>query len=293
VRPLLGSLFLVFLLGVGFSLLQMISHRPASARFVFGLPNRPSAGREWLLGAALGWGMVVFAVLPIALAGKLHVSLWTDLRVLRLTLISLATIAVASLAEEIIFRGYPFRCLIDAIGPVGATIAMSVLFGLSSAVQHGATRPGIFLAMFSGAVFCMSWLRTHGLWLAWGMRFAWAASMGVLFGLPVRGTLDYATLIQSTAMGHIWLTGGEYGPDGTNFMGFALLLGLIVLVRATRDYAWDYAHDPIIAAGYPMDVPPPAAHAAMEQAQQASSPALVQILPSTPQTRSVETEPKP
>jgi hypothetical protein len=94
-------------------------------------------------------------------------------------------------------------------------------------------------------------------------------------------------------MGHIWLTGGEYGPDGTNFMGFALLLGLIVLVRATRDYAWDYAHDPIIAAGYPMDVPPPAAHAAMEQAQQASSPALVQILPSTPQTRSVETEPKP
>jgi hypothetical protein len=46
-----------------------------------------------------------------------------------------------------------------------------------------------------------------------------------------------------------------------------------------------------------MEAPPPAAHVAMEQmAQQTSPPApvtLVQILPSTPQTRSVSDEPKP
>jgi uncharacterized protein len=290
--PLLSSLFLLFLLTVGFWLLQTIARRPATARAVLGLPKRPTAGREWLLGAAIGWGMVVLAVLPMALTGSLHVGFWAEPRALKLLFVSLLSLAAASLAEEVIFRGYPFRCLIEAIGPVAATFGMSLLFGLARALQNGATRAGIFLAMLTGVVFSIAWLRTHGLWLAWGMRFAWTASMGVLFGLPVAGSVDYSTLIQTTTIGHTSLTGGEYGPEGSTFMVVALLLGLIVLIRTTRDYAWHYTHEPIVPAGYPMDIPPPAAHTAMEQSQQAASPALIQILPTTPQSRSADTEPK-
>ncbi len=186
-RPLLAALFFLFLLAVGFSLLQTIARRPASARSVLGLPKRPTSGREWLLGAAIGWGMVVLAVLPLALTGSLHVAFWTDPSAVRLIFFNLAAIAAASLAEEVVFRGYPFRLLIEAIGPVGATFGMSLLFGLARALQHGATRTAIFIAMLSGVVFSVAWLRTHGLWLAWGMRFAWIASMGILFGLPVAG----------------------------------------------------------------------------------------------------------
>ena len=46
----------------------------------------------------------------------------------------------------------------------------------------------------------------------------------------------------------------------------------------TREYAWLYTYKPIVAAGYPMDVKPPAAHTAMEQAP-APPPPLVQIMP--------------
>lgn len=291
-RPLLAALFFLFLLAVGFSLLQTIARRPASARYVLGLPKRPTAGREWLLGAAIGWGMVVLAVLPMALAGSLHVVFWTEPRAIRLILVNLAAIAAASLAEEVVFRGYPFRLLIEAIGPVGATFGMSVLFGLARALQHGATRTGIFIAMLTGIVFSIAWLRTHGLWLAWGMRFAWVASMGVLFGLPVAGVVDYSTLIQASTFGSTGFTGGDYGPEGATFTAIALIAGLIVLVRTTRDYAWHYTHTPIVPGGYPMDIAPPPAHTAMEQAQQARAPELVQILPTTPQSRSVDTEPE-
>ena len=290
--PLLSSLFLLFLLTIGFSLLQTISHRPASARAVLGLPSRPTTGREWLLGAAIGWGMVVLAVLPMALTGSLHVGFWAEPRALKLLIVNLVALAAASLAEEVIFRGYPFRCLIEAIGPIAATFGMSLLFGLARALQNGATRTGIFLAMLTGIVFSVAWLRTHGLWLAWGMRFAWTASMGVLFGLPVAGSVDYSSVIQSTTVGRTGLTGGEYGPEGATFTAVALLVGLIVLVRTTRDYAWHYTHAAIVPGGYPMDVPPPEAHIAMEQAQQARPPALVQILPATPQSGSADTEPK-
>jgi uncharacterized protein len=290
-RPLLSALFLLFLLGVGFALLQMIARRPATARQVLGLPRRDSAGREWLIGAALGWGMVVLAVLPIALAGRLHVSFWTEPGTLKLVVLDLLKLAVGALIVEVVFRGYPFRCLIAVLGPTGATLCMSVLFGLTQAVVNGATRTGILVAIWMGVVFSIAWLRTHGLWLGWGMRFAWTVSMGALFGLPVSGSDESAILVQTVAHGRSWLTGGQYGPEGAWFTAVALLVGLVVLVRVTRDYAWNYTHAPIVAGGYPMEAKPPAAHTAMEQ--QARPASLIQILPSAPQGRSVSDLPAP
>ena len=129
--------------------------------------------------------------------------------------------------------------------------------------------------MLSGVVFSVAWLRTHGLWLAWGMHFAWNASMGVLFGLPVAGSVDYSTLIQTSTFGSTaGLPAETTAPKAQPSPLIALIAGLIVLVRTTRDYAWNYTHAPIVAGGYPMDVAPPAAHTAMEQAQQTRAPEL-------------------
>ena len=43
--------------------------------------------------------------------------------------------------------------------------------------------------MLAGVLLSIAWLRTHGLWLPWGIHFAWNASIGLLFGLPVRGDI--------------------------------------------------------------------------------------------------------
>jgi membrane protease YdiL (CAAX protease family) len=296
-RPLLTWAFLLFLLAVGFSILQAIAKRRSSLREVLGLPKRPTAEREWIQGAALGWGLVVLAVLPMALAGTLHVQFWTQPRAFGLLLLHLATLAVAALAEEVAFRGYSYRRLIEATGPVAATILMSLLFGLGHVLNPGATWASTLVTILAGVLLSVAWLRTHGLWLGWGLHFAWNASMGILFGLPVSGITDFASIVQTRAFGRLWLTGGDYGPEGAGITVIVLLIGIAVLVRVTRDYAWHYTYVPIVAAGYPMEPPPPAAHVAMEQmAEQTRAAApvtLVQILPSTPQTRSVGDEPKP
>jgi hypothetical protein len=118
--------------------------------------------------------------------------------------------------------------------------------------------------------------------------------MGILFGLPISGINDFSSIVEARTIGHLGLTGGDYGPEGSTFTALVLLIGIVVLVRVTRDYAWHYTYDPIVAAGYPMEAPPPAAHVAMEQQARPVAPAsLVQILPSTPQSRSVGDEPKP
>ena len=288
-RPLLTSIFLLFLLALGFSLLQAIANRRSGLRDVLGLPRRATSGREWTLGAALGWGLLVLSILPMAAAGSLNILLWTRPRAFSLLLLNLVTLAITALTEEVAFRGYAFRRLIEATGPVAATILMSFLFGLGHILNPGATWTSTLVTMIAGILLSIAWLRTHGLWLGWGFHFAWNASMGLLFGLPISGITDFASVVQTRAFGHVWLTGGDYGPEAASFTVIVLLVGIVVLVRITRDYAWHYTYVPIVPAGYPMEAQPPAAHVAMEQ-QARPAPAgasLVQILPVTPQTRSV------
>jgi membrane protease YdiL (CAAX protease family) len=290
-RQLLSSIFLLFLLAIGFSLLNTISHHYGSLRSVLGLPKRPTAREEWVIGAAIGWGIVVLAVLPMGLAGTLYVHLWTAPRAFGLLLLNLATFLVAALAEEIAFRGYPFRSLIEAVGPTGATVIMAMLFGMVHMLNNDATWTSVLITMLAGVLLSVGWLRTHGLWLPWGLHFAWNASMGIIFGLPVSGITDFSSVVRTQARGPLWLTGGYYGPEAALFTMVAITVGIIFLVRLTRDYAWHYTYTPATAGGYPMDAPPPAAHTAMEQ--QARPAALIQILPTTPQNRSATDDPKP
>ena len=132
-----------------------------------------------------------------------------------------------------------------------------------------------FVAFAAGVLFSVAYLRTHGLWLGWGIRFGWLAAMGVLFGLPLAGSADFSSVVATDSSGRLWLTGGAYGPEGGVFTGLVLLAAAIALYSLTRDYAWAYTHSPIVPGGYPMDVAPPPAHAAMEAA---AGTQLVQIL---------------
>lgn len=288
--PLIDALLLLFLLVLGFGALQSLIARNTPLRETLGLPKRASAATEWGTGAAIGWGTILFAVLPLALSGTLHIRFWTEPRSFGLALLNLATVLVASLAAELAFRGYPYRRLLQGIGPSWATLVMALLFAAIGSNADSGWQANAVTVLF-GLLLCTGWLRTHGLWLSWGLHFAWIASLGVLFGFPVNGMDNLSTVVQTRAIGPTWLTGGDLGPEGALLTLLFLLAAIAVLIRSSRDWAWHYTHKPIIPGGYAMDVRPPATHTAMEQAPK--PPTLVQILPSTPQTRSVDVDSDP
>jgi len=281
----LRPLFLVFLLAVGFSLLDLVGHRHSSVRDLLGLPARLTSLQEWNLGAAIGWSALLLSIVPIAIFGTLHIQLWTEPRAFLYALFTLIGVALSTLALEIAFRGYAFRRLIAAIGPIGATLTLSLVYGLLFAFSPGSSGVAVLAMALVGLLLSLGWLRTHGLWLSWGLNFAWTTSLGVLFGLPVAGSTDLSSIFQTTAFGKRSLTGGEFGPEAAVFTTLVLLLAIAPLVRLTRDYAWNYTYTPILPGGFAMEVAPPAAHAAMAAAVPPPPP-LVQILPSTPQQRS-------
>jgi membrane protease YdiL (CAAX protease family) len=289
---LLDAVFVLFLLAMGFALLQGVVERGAPLRRTLGLPKRPTAGAEWATGAAIGWGVVAAAVLPMALGGALSIRFWVEGRAWWLAGLNLVTVAVLALGSEMAFRGYPYRRLIGAVGPGWATVAMSLVSGAAVTYGQDATYLSTLIAVLLGAVLCTAWLRTHGLWLGWGLRFAWIASMGVVFGLPVTGVENLSTVVETRAIGVRWLTGGELGVEGALLTLVLLVAAIAVVVKVSGDWAWDYTRPELVPAGYPMDVAPPAAHVEMEKAATATSvgAGLVQILPTTPQGRSVERE---
>jgi membrane protease YdiL (CAAX protease family) len=296
-QPLMQALFLLFLVVSGLALLRAVERRKAPLRLTLGLPRRATSREEWATGAAIGWGLAIASILPMLLARTLSVQVWTAPRAFLLLGLSVLTLAVATLAHAIGVYGYAFPRLVEATGPVRATLVLIAL----SAVRAGLTPTAygtpdavrIMVEMLATVLLCLCWLRTHGLWLMWGLHFAWAASTGVLFGLPLGGDTSFGSVIDMRAAGPAWLTGGNYGPAAATLSIFLLLAAIPILVRATSDYAWNYTHPPIIPAGYDVTIPPPAAHVAMEKQAEAVNPgSLVQILPATPQGPTAEAPPE-
>jgi membrane protease YdiL (CAAX protease family) len=277
--PALEQLLLLLLLLVGFSLLNWTATRTGNLRVVNALPRRATAPQEWLRGAALGWAMLLVAVIPMTLAGDLHPGFWLQPRAWMLTLISLLTLFLSTFALEIAFRGYLFTRLIAAIHPVAATALLATLYAIVFSSHDNANGWSMLVSFMMAILFAIAYLRTHALWLGWGLHFAWSASMGLLFGLPVAGNTNFSGVIDTNVSGRDWFTGGAYGPEGAIFTLIVVVVAIPVLYRVTRNYAWEYTHPPIISAGYAMDIAPPAAHTAMEAA--AAPAPLVQILGST------------
>jgi membrane protease YdiL (CAAX protease family) len=282
IQDLLGTIFLLFLLLTGFTTLNWIATRQGSVRLTNALPSRPTAPNEFARGALLGWAAAVAALLPLVLFGALHPFFSFSAQAIATTLVSIASLLLAALAAEVAFRGFIFRRLIDAIGPVAATLSLAALYALVSGFRPNAGLLSVVVTFIAGLLYALAYLRTHALWLGWGLHAAWIAAAALLFGQPVGGVASYSGIIQSNVSGPIWLTGGAFGLEGALFTATVLLVAMAVLYPVTRDYAWSYTHPVIVPAGYPMEARPPAAHIAMEQAAAAAPAPLVQIAPAPP-----------
>jgi membrane protease YdiL (CAAX protease family) len=284
-RPLIEELILLLLLLGGFSLLSWTSTRSGNLRAVNVLPRRATAAQEWLRGAALGWSMLLVALLPIMLAGDLHPQFWLQPRFWGMAFISVVTLALATLTLEVAFRGYLFTRLIAALRPAPATLLMAIFYAILFSFKDNATVWSTLVAFLMGILLSIAYLRSHAIWLGWGLHFAWSATTVLIFGLPVPGYSTLSGIVASDVGGRWWFSGGNYGPEGALLTLFVVVGAIPVLYRLTRGYAWEYTHEPIVAAGYELEIPPPAAHTAMEAAAGPAAP-LVQILGVTPTSAS-------
>lgn len=298
----LYRLFLLFLLVMGYTLMSLLSQRGRPSKNI-GLDARPGRLREFGLGAALGWAGVVACVLPAALIGGLVFTVFTNHHQIVVALLDLLALAAGTLAIEVAFRGFAFRRLVEAMGPVMATVFAAAIFAIWRTHATPTTTASVVVSFLLGWVLALAALRTRALWVGWGFAFAWAAAMSLLFGLPMAGGLNYSPIFVTNAVGPAWVSGGLQGPEGSAFGVIVGFLLVIAMFRATSDLHYQYSIAEIVPGGIPVDIDAAARRqheAAMAHAEP-SEPGLVQILPapgtspmaSAPPIATVETDEAP
>ncbi len=223
------------------AMLRFLEHRPDPLA-AMGLPLWPGWLRETLLGAAISLGLISLAVGAIAIFGHFepHES-WNGVAARRLVEVTILFL-FGALMEELMFRGYPFQKVIDAVNPAGAILLFSALFGyvhLKNPNAGGMLSWGFFNTLAIGAVFAVAYLRFKSLWLPFGMHFGWNFALGVLYGLPVSGISSFSVVVRSKAVGPILLTGGDYGIEAslTGAVVIMIGLGIILALPARRSRA--------------------------------------------------------
>jgi len=204
-----------------------------------GLPFDLTAGRQWIVGFALGGLFIGADVLCIACFGSLRLHLHLSLPMLLRAAAVAVLLLSGALMEELTFRGYPFQKLTESFGAFWAVIALSAIFGgvhLHNPDAQGWLSWGFFNTLAVGLLFALARIRTGSLWFSFGLHFGWNLFQGAVFGLPVSGLREFSTLVTASVHGSAALTGGGYGPEAsaTCTMVLVAALPLLWLFTSTR-----------------------------------------------------------
>jgi membrane protease YdiL (CAAX protease family) len=233
--PLIDQAMLVFLLLLGYAGMGVALDHELHPLQAQGFPRRAGWQQETGLGVAFGWALAVACVLPLLVGGGIAIVLILGLSAWGWLVADAAFFALVALAEEIAFRGYGFQRFAHAVGPVGAAVGFAIFYAIVQSLLPGSIHVTFAVSLAFSLVLSTAYLRTHALWVSWGINFGWKASRALLFGLAIGGDNSHSPVVQGNPMGPFWLTGGGFGLDSSWVTLIFLLAALPVVFRLTRE----------------------------------------------------------
>jgi len=218
---------------VGTATLLMMSLIERQSFSSVGLAVRERSPGELALGLAGGAGMVGTVAIVEWTVGVIHVEpSKTGAGPVLAFVATSAGILVAASSEELLFRGYPFQRLIEGTNDYVALVISSIVFGGLHRLNPHATALSVTNTMLAGALLSLAYIKTRALWLPIGFHFSWNWTLALL-GLPVSGVqfgrMPWLAIPSSI---HIWLHGGDYGPEGGLVATGVLVVGVVYLLKA-------------------------------------------------------------
>ncbi len=130
----------------------------------------------------------------------------------------------AAFVEELIFRGYIQSNLMERGRVILAVTISAVLFGLLHSFNPGVWKSTVSMLnlIVAGVLLAAVYLWSQDLWFPTVMHFAWNATQGVVFGIPVSGMQINGVIKTQMQAGPVDpLTGGSFGLEGS-----VIILGL-------------------------------------------------------------------
>jgi len=185
---------------------------------------------EALTGLFMGPALMGLASVLILVSGHLE---WTDIVFDPSSLfISLGFMLLIAFSEELVFRGYILGNLMESFPNKWIALGISALlfacFHLSYPGLHTLAFANLFLA---GLLLGINYIYTKNLWFSTLFHFSWNFFQGPILGFKVSG-VTLPSLLQAEPKGDLFITGGDFGLEGSILNTAISLISLLILAWA-------------------------------------------------------------
>jgi hypothetical protein len=199
--------------------------------------------RAWWKGLAVGLGLGA-ALMTLAFGLECAVG-WLTVSGLLVTTapglsvalgltFSLVKVTCVATYEEFVSRGYHLRNLVEGTNlPTGVALSSTIFALLHFSNENASVVSAIGLCI-NGLLFAAAVLATGRLSTAIGLHLAWNLFEGAVFGFPVSGDKEGASIVGITQRGPELMTGGNFGPEAGLIGIAASLIGILFFLLIHR-----------------------------------------------------------
>ena len=134
--------------------------------------------------------------------------------------------------EEVATRGWLLTRIAARTNLPLAIGISSSLFGILHLGNSGVTFLSLLNIILDGVLAALLFIYTDSIWLVVAQHGTWNYVQGNLLGFQVSGTGADASIFSLTmGSGPDWLTGGEFGAEGSIITTLVLLLSIVIVYR--------------------------------------------------------------
>ncbi|GAA6766220.1 type II CAAX endopeptidase family protein [Flavobacterium sp. CGRL1] len=183
------------------------------------------------IGILIGFVLQSFTILVMYLNGNYSV---VNINPVSFILIPFAIMFTVAIIEEILVRGIIFRIVEEKLGSYISLTISSVLFGVFHlANPHGTLISGVCITT-AGFMLGAAFIYSRNLWFPIALHFAWNFTQSGIFGAITSGNEKTSSLLEAKIQGPEFITGGEFGPEGSIQAIVFCVLGTILLLTLSQ-----------------------------------------------------------
>ncbi len=183
---------------------------------------------DFTLGILIGFSIMFSAFLILLLLGEITYEGYNIN--FNNIVISILLFTGVSIFEEVIFRGYMLKNLLESFNPYFALFISSIFFSLIHGSNPNVTILGLSNIFLAGIFLGASYVFTKNLWFPIALHFSWNFFQS-MFGFRVSG-MDFYSIIDFNILENNSLNGGEFGFESS-------ILSLFIITVSTI-FIWKY-----------------------------------------------------
>jgi membrane protease YdiL (CAAX protease family) len=198
--------------------------------------ERAGMGSKYLRGLAVGFLMFSASIAILAFTGsmKLNAIDFTGAAITGVLVVFLGWM-VQGAAEEVLTRGFLLPVISVRWGVLAGVILSSSLFALLHLFNPSLSLLAMLNLFLFGVFASLYALAEESLWGVFAIHSVWNWTQGNIYGLEVSGQqMSTSKIMQWSATGPEWLTGGSFGPEGGAAVSAVLVASSLLVVYAHR-----------------------------------------------------------